>query len=94
MYFLYIYKLKINVKLQEKTHVNPPCTYRVPSCVNIRSESFVFNVLISCNGLFKATKKSSLYISWNYQTYRVPVNKTQMIRDFFELVDCILIIIF
>ena len=30
------------------------------SCVNIRSQSFVFNDLISCHGPFKATKKSSL----------------------------------
>ena len=30
------------------------------SCVNIRSQSFVFNDLISCHGPFKAAKKSSL----------------------------------
>ena len=51
---LYIYKLKINAKLQETTlfkvrHVIPPWTYP-----NLRSQSFIFNVSISCHGRFKA----------------------------------------
>ena len=55
-----IYKLKINVKLQEKTLARWDLSiYHVPtvSCVNLRSQSFVFNVLISCHWLFKTTKK-------------------------------------
>ena len=28
------------------------------SCVNLQSQSFVFNVLISCHGRFKATKSA------------------------------------
>ena len=51
---LYIYKLKINAKLQETTlfkvrHVIPPWTYP-----NLRSQNFIFNVSISCHGRFKA----------------------------------------
>ena len=38
----YIYKLKINAKLQEKTL---PLNVPTVSCVNLRSQNFVFNVL-------------------------------------------------
>ena len=57
---LYIYKLKINAKLQEKTLERWDMSiHHAPtiSCVNIRSQNFVFNVLISCHGRFKATRK-------------------------------------
>ena len=67
---LYIYKLQANAKLQEKTHAKWDMSiHHVPtiSCVNLRSQSFVFNVFISRHGWFKATKKLSLHISWNYQ---------------------------
>ena len=66
----YIYKLKINAKLPKKTlskwdtlihHVS------AVGCANLQSQSFVFNVLISCHGRFKATKKSRLHITWNYK---------------------------
>ena len=60
---LYIYKLKLNAKLQEKTLARSDMPiHHVPtvSCVNLRSQSFVFNVLISCHGQFEETKKSSL----------------------------------
>ena len=66
MAFLYIYMLKINAKLQEKTLARSDMSiHHVPavSCVNLRSQSFVFNVLISCHGRFKATKKSNLRMS-------------------------------
>ena len=57
---LYIYKLNINTKLQEKTLGRLDMSiHHVPtvSCVNLRSQSFAFNVLISCHGRFKAIKK-------------------------------------
>ena len=57
---LYIYKLKINAKLQEKTFAWCDMSiHHVPtvSRVHLRSQNFVFNVLISCHGRFKATKK-------------------------------------
>ena len=62
---LYIYKLKINAKLQEKTvlkvrHASRSCT--IVSFFDLLSQSFVFNVLISCRDWFKATKKLSLHI--------------------------------
>ena len=94
-----IYKLKINVKLQEKTLARWDLSiYHVPtvSCVNLRSQSFVFNVLISCHGRFEPTKKLSLRMSWNYQNSlpRAPVIKIHVIWDFFEQTDYILIMMF
>ena len=67
---LYNFKIKINAKLQEKTlarwdmsiHHEPTV-----SSVNFQSQSFVFNVLISWHGRFKAIGKTSLRMSWNYQ---------------------------
>ena len=62
--------VKINVKLHKKTLAKRDMSiHHLPtvSCVNLLSQSFVLNVLISCYGRFKATKKSSLHISWNYQ---------------------------
>ena len=58
--FLYIYKLKINAKLQEKTLARWDLSIHhvlTVSCVNLRSQNFVFNVFISGHGRFKATKK-------------------------------------
>ena len=63
---LYIYNCKINPKLQEKTlSMWDMSIHHVPtvSCANLPSQSFVFDVLMSCYGRFKATKKSSLCIS-------------------------------
>ena len=81
---LYIYKLKINV----------PTMYHAPtvSCVNLRSQSFVF-VLISCHSRFKT---SSLHMSWDYQNSltRAPVIKIHVILDFFQQADYILIMTF
>ena len=57
---LYIHKIKINAKLQEKTLARRNMSiYHVPtvSCVNLWSHHFVFIVFISCHGRFKATKK-------------------------------------
>ena len=53
---LYIYKLKVNAKLQEKSsgrwdmsiHHEPTISY-----VNLQSQSFVFNGFISCHGWLK-----------------------------------------
>ena len=67
---LYICKLKINAKLQGKTLARwDMSVHHVPAInsVNLQSQNFVFDVLISCHGRFKATKKSSLPMSWNYQ---------------------------
>ena len=52
---LYIYNLKINAKLQEKTLARWDMSiHHLPtvSSTNLRSQSFVFNVLISCYGRF------------------------------------------
>ena len=60
MVSLYIYKLKINAKFQEKTLANWDMSIHhvlTVSCVNPQSQNFVFNVLISCHGWFKKTKK-------------------------------------
>ena len=53
---MHMYKLKIN---QEKTVRMRHSIHHVPSCVNLQSRSFAFNVLFSCLGRFKAIKKSS-----------------------------------
>ena len=92
---LYIYKLKINAKLQEKTLARWDMSiHHVPtlSCVRIRNQRFIFNILFRCHGLFKATKKLSLVMSWNYQNYenqltRAPIIKIHVIWDFFVQVD-------
>ena len=67
--YTYIYKLKISVPAI--------CYAPTVSCVNFRSQSFVFNVLISCHGRSEATKKLSLRMSWNYwnSSTRAPVIK-------------------
>ena len=85
----YIYKLKINAKLQERTLARWDISiHHVPtvSCVNLQTQSFVFIILISCHGRFKATKKSSPRMPWNYQNQltQAPLMKIQMIWDFFE----------
>ena len=57
---MYIYKLKINAKLQEKTRAWWDMSiHHVPtvSCVNLRSQNFVFTVFTNYHGQFKATKK-------------------------------------
>ena len=62
---LYIYKMKINAKLQEKTLARRDLPmHHVPTvnCVNLRSQNFVFNVLISCHGRFKATKYRAAHV--------------------------------
>ena len=68
--FLFIYKLKINAKLKEKTLARwdmPPHHVATVNYFNLQSQSFVLNILISCHGRFKVTKKTSLGMSWNYQ---------------------------
>ena len=63
---LYIYKLKINEKLQEKTLARRDMSiHHVPtiSRVNLQSQNFISNVLISCHGRFKASKKQSWCMS-------------------------------
>ena len=67
---LYIYNLKINAILQEKILAKWDMSiHYVPTviCVNLQSQSFVFNVLISFHGQFKLTKKLSFRMPWNYQ---------------------------
>ena len=96
---LYIYNLKINAKLQEKTLARWDMSIHhvsTVSCVSLRSQRFVFNVLISCHDRFKATKKSSLHLSWNYQSQliRVPLFIFHLLWDIFEQVDSILIMTF
>ena len=57
---MYIYKLKIHAKLQEKTlarwHMS---THQVPtvSCINLGRQNFVFTVFTNYHGQFKTTKK-------------------------------------
>ena len=75
-----VHKLKINAKLQEKTLARWDMSiHHVPtvSCVSLGSPNFVFNILIRYHGRFKATKKSSLRISSNYQNQltRRPLSK-------------------
>ena len=92
----YIYKLKIKAQLREKVLVKwDMLIHHVPT-VNIQSQSFDFNILISCHGRFKATKKSSSRMPWNYQSWltRVPVIKIHVICDFSEQVDYILVMTF
>ena len=65
------------------------CTILTVSCVNLRIQIFVFNVLVSCHGRFEITKKLSLRRSWNYQNScpRAPVIKIHVVWDFFEQTD-------
>ena len=84
MVFLHINKSKINPKLQEKALARwDLLIYHVStiSCVSLRSQSFVCNDFISCNGRFKVTKKSSPHMFWIYQNKltRAPVIKIQVI---------------
>ena len=96
---LYIYKLETNAKLQEKTLARwDMSVHHVPtvSCVNLQSQSFVFNVLINYHGRFKVTKKSSMCMSWNYQNCltRAAVIKIIVIWDFFKQAYYILLMTF
>ena len=96
---LYIYKLKIKAKLQEKTLARWGMSIHHVStvnCVNLRSQSFVFKFLNSCRGWFKATIKSSLRMPWNYQNklIQAPIVKIQVMRDFFEQANYILIMMY
>ena len=57
---LYIYMLKINAKLQEKSITRLDMSIHhvsTVSSVSLRSQHFVFNVLTSYHDRFKATKK-------------------------------------
>ena len=96
---MYFCKLKIYAKLQEKTLAkwNMPI-HHVPtvSCVNLRSQIFICNVFICCQGRFKVAKKQSLRMSWNYQneSTRAPIIKIQVVWDFFKQADYNLIMEF
>ena len=58
---LYIYKLKINSKLQEKTFARWDISiHHVPTVSRVNLEAKVLFLM------FWSTKKSSLRLSWNY----------------------------
>ena len=67
--FLTYLWFKNKCKITRKDSWEVRHVHHVPAvgCVNLQTQSFIFNVLISFHGRFKATKKSSLYMSWNYQ---------------------------
>ena len=67
------------------------------SYVSLWTQSFVFNVLISCHGWLKATKESSLHRPRNYPKLINSSTRYQNssdMRDFFEQADYILIMMF
>ena len=57
---------------------------------------FCFKVLIRCHGRLETTKNLSLRMSWNYQNslLQAPLIKIQVIWDFYEQTEYILIMIF
>ena len=99
MAFLYIYKLKINAKLQEKTLVRWDMSiHHLPtvSWVDLWSQNFLFNVVINWHDQFKATKEveSAYVLKQSKLINSGAVMKIQVIWDFFKKADYILIMTF
>ena len=76
----------------EMRNINPPCNY-CKLCQSLEPK-FCFQCLDQLHGWFEATKKSNLWMSWNYQNYltRAPIIKIHMMWDFFEHANYILIV--